>query len=323
MTKLLKYPFLLSPVPKEILWGGNRLKSSFGKEADFEKIAESWELTARDDGDNTIANGALAGIPFSHVVMSNPTEMIGTSWKETDRFPLLVKFIDAADDLSVQVHPDDAYALPHENEYGKTEMWYIVEADEGARLVLGLKEGCTISDFAEAVETGEIGSKLNTVTVHKGDVFFIPPGMVHAIGGGILLAEIQQNSNVTYRVYDYNRKQTNGTLRPLHTKKALAVIKERTTDEIHRLQFKDCSSDPTLLCSCDYFCVRRYAGDRQIIPVNEKSFAHLLVLDAENASIQWGSDTFAIAKGDSWFLPAGLGEIIIDGKSEVLITTLP
>lgn len=321
---MIKYPVKLNPVSKEIIWGGDKLKRMYNKKADFDKLAESWELTVRHDGMNTIANGSYEGLSLEEYILSDKIGILGTSCKNADRFPLLIKFIDARDNLSIQVHPDNEYSLKNENEYGKTEMWYIMEADKGAQLVYGLKDDCTLSEFAKAVEEDEIESKLNYVNVKKGDVYFIPSGQVHAIGKGILIAEIQQNSNVTYRVYDYKRRQADGSLRPLHTAKALDVIKLRTPEEIRSLQFEGASDDPALLCSCAYFRVWKYEIEESMpLIVDETSFMSVLVLDAaDGAAILDGVTEYPIAKGDSWFLPAGLGEITIRGKAEVILSSI-
>ena len=185
-----KYPLKLSAVFKEIIWGGTRLKEEYGKVCDLDKLAESWELTVRPDGMNVITNGEYAGMTLG--------EYLG---EEAKGFPLLIKLIDACDKLSIQVHPNDEYAMKNEGEYGKTEMWYIVDALPGSKLVYGLS-GYDPDTFRKALADGECEKYLNYVDVKKGDVFFIPSGCVHAIGAGILIAEIQQSSKVTYRVYD-------------------------------------------------------------------------------------------------------------------------
>jgi len=318
-----KLPIRLAAVPKETIWGGTRLKENYNKTANFPQIAESWELTVRKDGENTALNAPFKGQKLSDIIKESKTDFLGTACTDTERFPLLIKFIDAKEDLSVQVHPNNEYSLLHENEYGKTEMWYVAEADEGAQLVLGLKAGCSIKDLSDSLQKGDLESKLNFVKVKKGDVFFIPPGLVHAIGRGILIAEIQQNSNVTYRVYDYNRKQSDGTLRPLHIHKALDVVEFFTDDEIKKMQFSKYTCDPSVLCSCQYFCVRKIEGEHTNLHVSQKSFAHVLVLNAANAFLKHKNSYYAIAKGDSWFLPAGIGDISVEGTVEFLITTLP
>ena len=191
-------PIKLQPVFKEIIWGGNRLKTDYNKKSELNNIAESWELTVRDDGMNTIVGGEFDGITMDKYINRNGTGVITN--KEIDRFPLLIKFIDAEDNLSIQVHPDDEYAMAKANSLGKTEMWYVIDAKPGAKLVYGLKPGCTTEDLKAAIKNGTVEEQLNYVNVKKGDVFFIPSGLVHAIGAGILLAEIQQNSNITYRM---------------------------------------------------------------------------------------------------------------------------
>ena len=184
------YPLKLKPAVKEIIWGGDKLKTDYNKSAPFEKLAESWELTVRPDGMNIIENGECAGMTLGDYL---EPMLIGKNYNG-DRFPLLIKFIDARDRLSIQVHPSDEYAMKNEGEYGKTEMWYIVEAEEGAELVFGLNnengEEYSKEIFDRAVENGSVESLLHRVKVHPGDVYFIPSGLVHAIGAGILICEI-------------------------------------------------------------------------------------------------------------------------------------
>lgn len=322
-----KYPFLLRPVSKEIMWGGDRLKREYNKTAPFDKIAESWELTVRGEDSCVIADGEYAGMSLDKFI-SEHKSVLGTNCNKYDRFPLLIKFIDAADRLSIQVHPDDAYSLANEGELGKTEMWYIMACEPGAKLVYGLKEGCSTENFAKAVADGKTEDMLNFVDVHPGEVYFIPSGQVHAIGAGILIAEIQQNSNITYRVYDYNRRQADGSLRQLHTEKAIDVIKIRTTDEVDSIRYalKDTEACTELLCSCKYFTSRKYSTDSEnvaILHVDDKSFVSLLVLDAaEGAEIEMGHTITTLHKGESYFIPADSGEVKIYGKAETIATVV-
>ncbi len=282
-----RYPLKLLPVCKEAVWGGDLLKRRFGKACDLEKAAESWELTVRPQEQSRIENGACAGMTLG-------------AYLQTDRFPLLVKLIDANDRLSIQVHPDDAYAAQF-GERGKTEMWVILEAQPGAMLTCGLRAGATVETFAEAVAAGKTEAQLREVPVRPGDVFFLPAGLVHAIGAGILLAEIQQNSDLTYRVYDYNRPGLDGKPRPLHIRQALDVIRPYTPAEIEALQFSRQPRQPGLLAACDCFTVRRLEiPSRQTIAARD-GFCHLLCLK--------GSGTVGgepIRAGDSYFLPEGL-----------------
>ncbi len=322
-----KYPLLMRPVSKEILWGGNKLKKEYAKTAPFDKIAESWELTVRRDGMSVISNGEYAGMALEQYLALGKTDVLGTNCKKYDRFPLLIKFIDAADNLSVQVHPDDEYALPKENEFGKTEMWYIMDAEPGAKLVYGLAEGCTIDEFARAVVNGKVEEKLNYVEVHRGEVYFIPSGQVHAIGAGILIAEIQQNSNITYRVYDYNRRQSDGSLRQLHTDKALDVIKIRSDAEIEAIRLKKTDGVTTgeTLCACDYFTSAKYTTSKDniaVVHVDESSFVSILVLEADEGYLEMGDEILPLHRGDSYFIPAGNTDVRISGNAEIITTKI-
>ncbi len=322
-----KYPLLMRPVSKEILWGGSKLKKEYAKTAPFEKLAESWELTVRKDGMSVIANGEYAGMPLEQYLSLGKTDVLGTNCTKYDRFPLLIKFIDAADNLSVQVHPDDEYALPVENEFGKTEMWYIMDAEPGAKLVYGLADGCTIEDFAQAIADGTVEEKLNYVEVHRGEVYFIPSGQVHAIGAGILIAEIQQNSNITYRVYDYNRRQSDGSLRQLHTEKALDVIKIRSNAEIEaiRLEKADSSARSETLCACEYFTSQKYSTSKEnvaVIHTDSTSFVSILVLESKEGYLEMEDEVLPLHRGDSYFIPAGNADVRISGNTEIIATTI-
>lgn len=321
-----KYPLLLRPVSKEIIWGGDRLRREYGKTAPFDKIAESWELTVREKEMCVIAGGEYAGMALGDYIDSARRDILGQNGAKYDRFPLLIKFIDAADRLSIQVHPDDEYGLAHEGELGKTEMWYIMAAEEGAKLVYGLKPGLTADDFRRYVEENRTEEALNFVDVHPGEVYFIPSGQVHAIGAGILIAEIQQNSNITYRVYDYNRPGADGKPRELHTAKALDVVKIRNEAEINAIRFSVPVRIPDNfepLASCAFFTTMRSVtapGKTALYTSTDKSFASVLILDAEDAELECGRFLEPVHKGESWFIPAGSGEVKISGKADVIIT---
>ncbi len=322
---LKKYPMKLRPVTKEILWGGNRLKERYHKTAPFDKLAESWELTVRPDGMSIIDSGDYTGMPLDQFIRHAPQSILGTNGAAGDRFPLLVKFIDARDDLSIQVHPDDSYAMEHAGELGKMEMWYIVEATEDAKLVYGLKEGCTMEQFRAAVEAGETESVLRYVSVKAGECYFIPSGQIHAIGSGCLIAEIQQNSNVTYRVYDYNRKQADGSLRQLHVKEALDVVKIRTDAEIEALRYEaGPNKHGKTLCNCRYFKVKRHITSRDgnaDFFVSDRSFKSVLVLHSDGGYLEYDGTRYELTTGESYFLPAGMGRVDLTGNATVLVTT--
>lgn len=298
-----KYPLKLSAVFKEIIWGGTRLKEEYGKVCDLDKLAESWELTVRPDGMNVITNGEYAGMTLG--------EYLG---EEAKGFPLLIKLIDACDKLSIQVHPNDEYAMKNEGEYGKTEMWYIVDALPGSKLVYGLS-GYDPDTFRKALADGECEKYLNYVDVKKGDVFFIPSGCVHAIGAGILIAEIQQSSNVTYRVYDYMRRGKDGKLRELHVDKALDVIVDYKPEEIEKIRYS-CGYHEGCLADCKYFRVDRYTGGDVTLDA-ENGFVHILCLDGKAEA-----NGVSFSKGESIFLPAGLGKVKVSGSSFDIITSV-
>ncbi len=315
----MKTPIKLTPVFKEIVWGGNRLKTDYGFKSDLDNIAEAWMLCAREDGDNIIANGEFAGKSFTEYVKENKT-VLGTRGTKYEEFPLLIKFIDAKADLSVQVHPDDEYARVHENSYGKTEAWYILDCDEGAELIYGFNKELSSDEFRKSIEDNTFLDYVNKVKVKKGDVFFINAGTLHAIGSGILLAEVQQNCNTTYRVYDYNR-MVNGKPRELHVEKAIDV-----TDTVPPTRNGDPDSAPVVngdateqaLCQCEFFKMDTISVDGSYsFDVNEESFVSILVLEG-NAIIN-GENAVA---GDSFFIEANSGKVEINGNIKILVSTL-
>lgn len=313
-------PIKLNPEFKEIIWGGNRLKKEYNKISNLNNIAESWELTVRPDGMNTISGGKFDGLTMEKYIEMNGFSVVTN--KNLDRFPLLIKFIDAEDNLSVQVHPDDEYGLKNANSLGKTEMWYIIDAAPNAKLVYGLKEGVTNEMFKQAINVGKVEEMLNYVPVKKGDVFFIPSGLVHAIGSGILLAEIQQNSNITYRVYDYNRVGKDGKPRELHVNDALNVIVNRNESEINEIRYSKGKTSDNNLANCEYFNVDRYVIDDKItLSTNNESFNSILCLDG-SGTITYNSEQFSVVKGDSYFIPAGLGNYEISGNLEIIVSKI-
>lgn len=280
-------PFLLEPAYKDYLWGGTRLKTEYGKVTDLEIVAESWECSVHPDGPSRIASGPWKGRTLAEFLEAHP-EAMGTHGRKYKTLPILVKLIDAKEDLSVQVHPDDAYALEHEGQLGKTELWYVLKADPGATLVYGFAHDVTPELVRKAVQDGTILDHLQRVPVHEGDVFFIEPGTVHAIGGGVLLAEIQENSNVTYRVYDYDRLGKDGKPRELHLEKALEVMNFKAAKEPRSPQ-RVIRYTPgvarELIGRCRYFQVERVAiREEYEFDSNEQSFMVLLLIEEKMAS---------------------------------------
>lgn len=308
----------LKPSGKDYIWGGCRLAQEYGKDKTGDVLAETWELSCHPDGPSTIVNGEYAGKTLEEYIREQGKTVLGTHCERFDDFPILIKFIDAQDNLSIQVHPDNTYALENEGQYGKTEMWYIMDAGEGAFLYYGFKEEISREEFAKRIQEDTLLEVLNQVPVHKGDVFFIEAGTIHAIGKNIVIAEIQQNSNVTYRVYDYGRTDKDGCRRELHIEKALDVTKREAPK-------KDGSQYPHI-ADCDYFTVDRLYLDGETMAkvsgrVTEKSFVSILVLDGQG-TVSCDGESVEYKKGDSLFLPAGSGEYAIEGDLDGLITTI-
>ena len=308
----------LKPSCKDYIWGGTRLMTEFGKEFSGDRLAETWELSCHPDGPSIVENGEYAGCTLNEYILMEGKKVTGTKSRKYEQFPLLVKFIDAGDDLSIQVHPSDSYALENEGQYGKTEMWYIVDCEEDASLYYGFSKAISKEEFVERIEKKTLLEVLNKVNVQKGDVLFIEPGTIHAIGRGNLIAEIQQNSNVTYRVYDYGRKGKDGRERDLHIEKALQV-----TNRIPIMKRK--SFEPHIV-SCDYFTVDKIVLDGQLMKkmfgeIDRSSFASLLVLEG-TGEVRSGEECVQVKKGDSIFITANTGEYELEGCFEALLTTV-
>ena len=309
-----------SPAFKDYLWGGTRLRDDFAKKCDFDKIAESWELSCHKDGPSIIENGADKGLTLEEYIEKNGKAVLGSDCDKFENFPILIKLIDAKDNLSVQVHPNNEYAMRVEGEYGKTEMWYIVDCDEGAELLYGFKDNISKEEFANRIADNTLLEVTNSVPVHKGDVFFIEAGTLHAIGKGILIAEIQQNSNTTYRIYDYGRVGKDGKPRELHVEKAKDVTNlcpAKAYPETSVEQKDGYTSK--LLSSCDYFTT--YAIDvdsKAVLDADSTSFNSVLILEGEGKVV--GDDTVEFKKGDSIFVTAGTGKYAIEGKCKAILT---
>lgn len=301
----------LAPSFKDYIWGGRRLIEEYHKPYDGDILAESWEVSCHPDGPSFVTNGEYAGKTLQEYIDLAGREVLGTNCRRFDEFPVLIKFIDAKDNLSIQVHPDNAYALKNEHQYGKTEMWYVVDCEEGAYLYYGFNREVSKEEFAERIKNNTLLEVLNPVKVKKGDVLFIESGTIHAIGKNILIAEIQQNSNVTYRVYDYGRVGADGKPRALHVKQALEVMR-RTPPEQH-----DFSPH---LAKCDYFTVDVVAGGHTGT-ADETSFVSLLITEGEGR-LTCGGETVQAKKGDSFFITAGSGAYALTGSCKALLTTV-
>lgn len=308
----------LKPTFKDYLWGGHRLVDDYQKEYDGDILAESWELSCHPDGPCYITNGAHSGKTLRQFIESEGKAVLGTNCERFEDFPILAKFIDARDSLSIQVHPDDAYALKYEGQYGKTEMWYVMDCEPGAYLYYGFNREVSEEEFAERIQNETLEEVLNKVDVHKGDVLFIEARTLHAICKGILIAEIQQNSNLTYRIYDYGRVGADGKKRELHVDKALKV-----TDRFPVV--KNLGAYPHV-ADCEYFTVDKLYLDGSVLggvkgTVDASSFVSILFMEGEG-QISCGGEVLSFRKGDSFLLTANSGDYEVLGKCEALVTRI-
>ena len=327
------YPLKLQPIYKERIWGGKKLKEFLHKDIPSDRIGESWEVACHKNGTCTVSNGFLKGKSLMEIIQSYGQEILGTSAKKEwfEKFPLLVKILDASDKLSVQVHPEDNYAFEYENgELGKTEMWYVIDAEPGAQLVYGVKPGVTKEQFEKGIANGTLENLLNFVDVKPGDVFFIPATTLHAIGKGLLIAEIQQNSDTTYRVCDWNRTDADGNPRELHVQKALDVAnltnmvgQEKTQGTVKA----EGNNIRTLLVSCEYFTVEKIQIQKSSSEILNGDIFNVLMVIEGTGEIRYGrkesikKESFKI--GDSFLIPANMGNYSICGHCTVLKTYIP
>lgn len=316
-------PFLLKPTGKDYLWGGSRLKEEYGKNLDMAPLAETWECSTHPDGMSIVAGGCFQGMTLTEVIHQHP-EYLGKKIKDKSELPILIKFIDAEKDLSVQVHPDHEYARLHEKQNGKYEMWYVLDAKEGTQIVYGFQHPVSRELLKDSIESGDLDKHLRKVPVRKNDVFFIPAGMIHAIGAGALIVEIQVSSNVTYRVYDYNRTGKDGKKRKLHFENAMDVLDMSAGREFsgtpRMVQYFPGGSQE-ILCQCEYFKVQRVRVFQEYSWfVSETSFQVLLCLEG-GGSLQCECSEISVhfSKGSCIFIPAGIGKIQLAGIAVALI----
>ncbi len=307
MSNILK----LSPSFKDYIWGGHKLMDQYGVK-DMDRVAEAWVLSAHPDGPSYLPDGTT----FVEALGAMGPAAVGKNAAGFKDFPQLIKLIDAQSDLSVQVHPSDEYALKNEGQFGKTEMWYILDADEGAGIYYGFQRDVTRAEMEEAIRTNTLTDILRFVPVQKGESYFIPSGTIHAIGKGLLIAEIQQNSNVTYRVYDYGRKDAQGNTRPLHVEKALEVSDlTRAADAVEPTQTVVEGGVFTEVSSCSYFTVTKLEADGTVTVENADSFTAVLVTEGEGTI-----DGVPFVQYDTFFIPADHGPVELSGQFEALLS---
>ncbi len=317
------YPIKFKPIYLDKIWGGNRIKTVLNKDfGELPNCGESWEISGVEGNVSIVDNGFLAGNSLQELVEIYMGDLVGDEIykKFGDEFPLLIKFIDAQQDLSIQVHPNDELSKKRHNAYGKTEMWYIIDADENALINSGFNGEVTKEKYLKHAENGTLTELLHYDKVKPGDVFFIPAGRVHAIGKGILVAEIQQTSDVTYRIFDYNRKDDNGNLRELHTEFAIDAIDFSYLDE-YKTKYSVERNKSSEIVSCNYFTTNILEFDTRI----EKdyfqldSFVIYICLEGD-FEIEYDEKTVKISKGETVLIPASLDAYQLKPLSEKVKT---
>ena len=319
---------MLSPVGKDSLWGGTRLKDEYNKTCKEVPLAESWECSTHPSGQSVVASGEFKGKTLSEVLLEHP-EFVGEHPRcKPGQIPILVKLIDAKSDLSIQVHPTDEYAMTHEHgQLGKTEMWYVLDALPGAKLTYGFSHTISKKTFEKAVETNTLEKHMNRVEVHPNDIFFIEAGTIHGIGGGILVAEIQESSDLTYRLYDYGRLDKNGKPRELHIEKALEVTNRKQVEPpkqpMRLLKYRG-GKATELLVRCKYFQVDRILINTERVPemanfsTGSNTFQILLCYSGCGSLLSEDGTYISLFKGDCVFVPANSASLKLHGKLSLL-----
>ncbi|SCW79845.1 mannose-6-phosphate isomerase [Paenibacillus tianmuensis] len=318
------YPLQCKPEFKERVWGGRALEQ-FGLELPEGKIGEGWMIGDHPNGTTTVANGELAGMGLDQIREQYGSEFFGSKGfsEKNGRFPLLIKLLDCQDDLSVQVHPNDHYERLPQGELGKTEMWYILDAKPGAKIIYGLKDGVTREQLAEAIEQNRILDCLNEVTAEAGDSFYIPAGTVHALGAGVLVAEIQQNSDSTYRLYDYDRLGLDGKPRELHIEDSLNVIAYENSGATYMKTNLNASGEWLTLARSPFFVTEKGRVEGQWpLQTSPESFVIHIICEG-TGSIRWADGELSVKPGECYLLPASLGSYSLEGSMTVLRSYLP
>lgn len=306
------YPIKFAPILKEKIWGGTKLNTVLDKVSNQENIGESWEISSVKNNESIVVNGEFTGKTLKELIKKYKYELVGNVVYKTfkNNFPLLIKFIDAKTDLSVQLHPNDILAQKRHNSYGKTEMWYIMQAEESSRLILGFNNGITPSDYQHHLKEKTLPNILNEVTVSEGDTFFIPTGTIHAIGKGVMLAEIQQTSDITYRVYDWDRKDATGKSRTLHKREALEAINFGFKGE--KMVYDKVENKSNPLVSCNYFTTNymHITSNKEISNKDKDSFVIYMCIEGE-AVLNGYEFVETIKFGETILIPASLKQFDI------------
>ncbi len=315
----VNYPIKFEPILKEKIWGGEKLATLLNKKSDKKNIGESWEISGVHKDVSIVTNGKLKGQSLENLIVIHRDALVGKKvFREFSyEFPLLIKFIDAKEALSIQLHPDDALAKERHNSFGKTEMWYVMQADKDSNLIVGFKKETSSDQYLEHLHNKSLLDILNVDIVQEGDVYFIPTGRVHAIGAGVLLAEIQQTSDITYRIYDWDRKDDKGNYRELHTTNALTAI-DYKTQMSYKTRYKDRLNEVSEIVDCQYFTTNVISIDKKIkIDHSDKdSFVIYMCVDGKVVFHNDEDSTTMLTKGETLLIPAILKKFSISAEEK-------
>ncbi|MAN26511.1 MULTISPECIES: type I phosphomannose isomerase catalytic subunit [Mesonia] len=315
------YPLKFKPILKEKIWGGSKLNTFLHKDSDSNQVGESWEISDVEGDFSIVAKGDLQGKTLRSLIEQYQSELVGKSIYEhfQNKFPLLIKFIDAKENLSVQLHPDDVLAKKRHNSFGKTEMWYIMQADEGCGIIVGFKDGVSVEDYENSLKNNSIEDLLNFEEVNPGDTFFIKPGLIHAIGKGVVLAEIQQTSDITYRVYDYNRTDDEGNSRQLHTEEAKEAIDFEANDE-YKIDYTSKENNKTSLVENQYFKTKQIKLSQELTLDYSSTDSFVIYMNIEGdtkVSTERGDEV--LKAGETLLIPACIDEVKITSNNSTLL----
>lgn len=325
MTKenIVHSPIVFEPILKTVIWGGNKICKLKGIPQEIDNIGESWEISHIPNSESIVAEGVYKGLSLTQLIKKFGKQLLGNAVFEKygEKFPLLVKFIDANDNLSIQVHPSDKIAKERHGGLGKTEMWYVLEANDGAKIYAGLTENLKPEDYETQIKNDSFMELVKSFDSKSGDVFFLPPGTVHAIGAGNLLAEIQQSSDITYRIYDYNRKDKNGKPRELHTSLAKDAINYDSQESCIKTDFSDTDGHEQLV-ECEHFTTYkvRVNGEKSI-KGKKDSFTILIGIEGET-EVTCRDGKITMTKGKCVLVPAYAESISLKGEGILLMTTV-
>ena len=314
------YPLKFNPILKQTLWGGEKITSFKSLQDERTEVGESWEISDVESNESVVANGPDKGLTLTEMVWKYKEELVGEAnyARFGNKFPLLIKFIDAKQDLSIQVHPNDELAKKRHNSFGKTEMWYVIDADKGAKLRSGFSQEITPKEYKERVYNNTITDVLQEYEIHKGDVFFLPAGRIHSIGAGAFIAEIQQTSDITYRIYDFNRKDANGKPRELHTDLAKEAINYEMLDN-YRTEYETNENEPVELVACPYFTTSIYDMTEEITCDYSELDSFVIFICVEGSAILSDNENnhIPIKAGETVLFPATTQEITINPENSI------